>query len=130
MSLIRLLGNIIWFVFGGFLTGLGWTLAALISFMTIIGIPFGIVALRIAIFSFWPFGRKIVDKQDTEAGRSISLFGNIVWFILCGWWLAIGELIAAFTSAITIIGIPFALQHLKLAGLALMPFGKEIVKIR
>ncbi len=130
MSLMRLLGNVVWFIFGGFLTGSVWTLAALISFITIIGIPFGIVSLRIAVFSFWPFGRRIVDKPDTDAGKSISLFGNIVWFILCGWWLAAGELIAAFISAVTVIGIPFALQHLKLAGLALMPFGKEIVKIR
>ncbi|MHB8232951.1 MAG: YccF domain-containing protein [bacterium] len=126
---MRLLGNIIWFVFGGFLMGLGWMLAALISFITIIGIPFGVAAFRIAIFSFWPFGRKIIDKPDTNADKSISLIGNIIWFILCGWWLAIGELIAALISAITIIGIPFALQHLKLAGLALMPFGKQIVEI-
>jgi len=129
MSLVRLLGNIIWFVFGGFFMGLAWTIAALISFITIIGIPFGIVSFRIAMFAFWPFGRKIIDKPDTYTGKSISLIGNVIWIILCGWWLAIGELIAALISAITIIGIPFALQHLKLAGLALTPFGKQIVKI-
>ena len=129
MSLMRLLGNIIWFVFGGFLMGLGWTLAAIISFITIIGIPFGIASFRIAVFSFWPFGRKIIDKPDTDAGKSISLIGNVVWIILCGWWLALGELTAALISAVTVIGIPFALQHLKLAGLALTPFGKQIVKI-
>jgi uncharacterized membrane protein YccF (DUF307 family) len=129
MSFMRLLGNIIWFVFGGFVMGLGWMIAALISFITIIGIPFGIVSFRIAMFSFWPFGRKIIDKPDSDAGKSISLIGNIIWFLLCGWWLALGELIAALISALTIIGIPFALQHLKLAGLALMPFGKKIVKI-
>jgi len=109
--------------------GLAWTIAALISFITIIGIPFGIVSFRIAMFAFWPFGRKIIDKPDTYTGKSISLIGNVIWIILCGWWLAIGELIAALISAITIIGIPFALQHLKLAGLALTPFGKQIVKI-
>lgn len=129
MSFMRLLGNIIWFVFGGFVMGLGWMIAAFISFITIIGIPFGIVSFRIGIFSFWPFGRKIIDKPDGDAGKSISLIGNIIWLILCGWWLALGELIAALISALTIIGIPFALQHLKLAGLALMPFGKKIVKI-
>lgn len=126
---MRLLGNIIWFVFGGFLMGLGWWLAGLLSAVTIIGIPWAIAAFRIGSFSFWPFGREMVDQAAGGLGKSISLLGNVIWILLFGWWLALGHLLSALLCAITIIGIPFALQHIKLAGLALAPFGKQIVPI-
>lgn len=126
---MRLLGNIIWFVFGGFLMGLGWWLAGLLSAVTIIGIPWAIAAFRIGSFSFWPFGREMVDQATGGLGKSISLLGNVIWILLFGWWLALGHLLSALLCAITIIGIPFALQHIKLAGLALAPFGKQIVPI-
>ena len=126
---MRLLGNIIWFVFGGLLMGLGWWLAAILSAITIIGIPWAVAAFRIGAFSFWPFGREIVDKPSGAAGRTLSLLGNVIWILLCGWWLALGHLVSALLCAVTIIGIPFAIQHVKLAGLALAPFGKEIVLI-
>jgi uncharacterized membrane protein YccF (DUF307 family) len=126
---MRLLGNIIWFVLGGFVMGLGWWFASALSAITIIGIPWAIAAFRIGTFSFWPFGREIVDRPSGATGKTLSLLGNIIWIIFCGWWLALGHLVSALLCAITIIGIPFALQHIKLAGLALAPFGKEIVLI-
>jgi uncharacterized membrane protein YccF (DUF307 family) len=124
---MRLLGNLIWFVFGGFLMGLGWWVAAVVMAITIIGIPFAIAAFRIGVLSFWPFGRDIVDRPSSEGRTILDLIGNVIWILLCGLWLAIGHLIWALLLAITIIGIPFAVQHLKLARLSLMPFGKDIV---
>ncbi len=126
---MRLLGNIIWFVLGGFEMGLGWWIASLISAVTIIGIPWAIAGFRIGAFSFWPFGREVVERSSDEAGRTLSLLGNVIWIVLCGWWLALGHVLAALLCAVTIIGIPFALQHIKLASLALAPFGKKIVPI-
>ncbi len=126
---MRLLGNLIWFVFGGFVTGLAWWVAALIAAITIVGIPFSIAAFRIGTFTFWPFGREIVDRPESEAGKLLVLVGNIVWILLGGIWLALGHLVFALLLAITVVGIPFALQHLKLARLSLTPYGKEIVVV-
>ena len=128
---MRLLGNLIWFILGGFAMGLGWWLAGILAALTIIGIPYAIAAFRIGTFSFWPFGREIIDKPDSgEAGKVLSLLGNIVWIIFGGLWLALGHLILALVLAVTIIGIPFAVQHLKLAHLSLTPYGKTIVTLR
>lgn len=124
---MSLIGNIIWFVFGGFVMGLGWWIAALLAAITIIGIPWAIAAFRIGTFSFWPFGRQIVDRPSGTVGAAGAAIGNLVWALLAGWWLALGHLIAAVLCAVTIIGIPFAFQHLKLAALSFFPFGKEIV---
>lgn len=125
---MRLLGNIIWLIFGGLATGIGWWVAGLLAAVTIIGIPFAIAAFRIGTFSFWPFGREVVDRPEAgEARRLIVLIGNIVWILLGGIWLALAHLFFALLLATTIIGIPFALQHLKLAHLSLTPYGKMIV---
>lgn len=125
---MRVLGNIIWFVFGGLVSGLAWWAAGLLAAFTIIGIPFSIAAFRIGSFSFWPFGREIIDRAEGGEGRKLLiLIGNIVWILLGGIWLALGHLLLALLLAITIIGIPFAVQHLKLARLSLTPYGKEIV---
>jgi uncharacterized membrane protein YccF (DUF307 family) len=125
---MRLLGNIIWLLFGGLATGIGWWLAGLLAAITIIGIPFAIAAFRIGSFSFWPFGREIVERPESGEGRKLLiLLGNIVWIVLGGIWLALAHLLFALLLAITIIGIPFALQHLKLAQLSLTPYGKMIV---
>lgn len=126
---MSLIGNIIWFVFGGFVMGLGWWFAALLAAITIIGIPWAVAAFRIGAFSFWPFGRQIVDRPSGSIGAAGAAAGNLVWALLAGWWLALGHLIAAVMCAVTIIGIPFAWQHLKLAALSFFPFGKEIVTI-
>jgi uncharacterized membrane protein YccF (DUF307 family) len=126
--------NLLWLVFGGFWMGLAWLLAAAIMVITIIGIPWAGAALAIASFSFWPFGRIAVDRrvltgrQDIGTG-GLGVIGNIVWFVFAGWWLALGHLAAALALAVTIIGIPFALQHLKLALLAVAPIGQEIVPV-
>jgi uncharacterized membrane protein YccF (DUF307 family) len=123
---MRLLLNIIWVVFGGLWMALGYLLAALVSFLLIITIPFGFASLRIASYALWPFGRKIVDKPN--AGTP-TLIGNVMWVVLAGFWLALGHLVSAATTAITFVGIPLALAHLKLIPVSLMPLGKEIVPV-
>jgi len=123
---MRLVLNIIWLVFGGLWMAVGYLLAAILSFLLIITIPFGFAALRIASYALWPFGRTIVEKPTAGAG---ALIGNIIWILLFGIWLAIGHLVSAVAMAITIIGIPLALANLKLIPVSLMPLGKEIVPV-
>jgi len=120
MSLIL---NILWIVFGGLVAALGWVLAALLMAITLVGLPWMPSALRIAGYTLLPFGQH-VERRDPGP---LSLLGNIVWFVLAGWWLALGHLILALACALTIIGLPFAWAHLKLAGLSLAPVGTEIV---
>jgi len=122
---MRLLLNLLWFVFGGFLSGTAWVLAGVILAITIVGLPWTPAAFRIAGFSYWPFGKIVVDRDDGVS----SLLLNVLWFIFAGWWLALHHLVLAFGLAITIIGIPFAWQHIKLAGLALTPVGKGVVEV-
>ena len=116
--------NVIWLVLCGFWMFLGYLAAGLLLCITIIGIPFGLAAFRIGVYALWPFGHTVVDRRD--AGGA-SLIGNVLWVVLAGWWLALGHLIWAALFAITIVGLPFAWAHLKLAGLALWPIGKMIV---
>src|ERR1700741_4956845 len=123
---MRLILNIVWLVFGGLWMAVGSLLAAMLSFLLIVTIPFGFASLRIASYALWPFGRTIVDKPGPRPG---ALIGNIIWIVLCGIWLAIGHLISAVAMAITIIGIPLALANLKLIPVSLMPLGKEIVPV-
>jgi len=129
---MRLLGNVIWFVFGGVLMGLGWWLVALLCFITIVGIPWGRACWVIGNFCFFPFGKEAISRKELtgegDIGTSpLGTVGNVVWFIFAGIWLAIGHVLSALCCFITIIGIPFGLQHLKLAGMALAPIGKTIV---
>ena len=123
---MRLILNIIWLVFGGLWMALGYLVAALISFLLVITIPFGFASLRIASYALWPFGRKIVDKPNAGTG---ALIGNVIWVLLFGLWLAIGHLVTAVAMALTIIGIPLALANLKLIPVSLMPLGKQIVPV-
>ncbi len=132
---MRTLGNIFWFILGGFLMGLGWWLAGLIALLTIIGIPWAKACFVIGQFSFFPFGKKAVARDDISMQKDIGtgllgMIGNVIWFILAGWWLAIGHVISALVCFVTIIGIPFGLQHLKLAGIAIFPIGKAIIEIQ
>ncbi len=128
---MTLLLNILWFVFGGFLAGIAWLIAGAVLALTIVGLPWTAAAFRVALFSFAPFGRHAVPR-DWATGRGDLGTGclgsvlNIVWFLLAGWWLALGHLVIAVAQGITIIGLPFAVQHVKLAGLALAPVGKTI----
>jgi uncharacterized membrane protein YccF (DUF307 family) len=123
---LNVLLNIIWLIFAGIWAFLGWLLAALIMFILIITIPFGVQAVKIAVFSLWPFGRTLVKREEAGAPSAI---GNVLWLILCGWWLAILHLVTAVVQALTIIGIPLALGSLKLIPISLWPFGREIVSI-
>jgi len=123
---VRLLLNILWFVLAGIWLAIGYAIAALICFILIITIPFGIAALRIGIFALWPFGKTIVRRPEAGAASAI---GNVIWFVLCGWWLAIGHLISGILLCITIIGIPLGLANFKLIPVSLVPFGREIVSL-
>ena len=120
---MRLILNILWFIFGGFISGTLWLLAGVIMAVTIVGLPWTPAALRIAHYTLLPFGQRV----DDSAAGPVSFFGNIVWFVLAGWWLALGHLVIAAALAITIIGLPFAWAHLKLAMLSLAPVGRTIV---
>ena len=123
---MRLILNIIWLIFGGLWLALGYLLAALICFVLIITIPFGIAALRMALFALWPFGRTVV--RNPRAGVA-SAVGNVLWLLLCGWWLALGHLITGVAMCITIIGIPLGLANFKLIPVSLLPLGRGIVSV-
>lgn len=129
---MNLLLNILWIIFGGLWMAVGWLIAGVIMIITIIGIPWARAAFSNAAYTLLPFGYMAVDREDYRGVGDIGtgplgLLGNLIWLVLAGWWLALGHVITAFLLAITIIGIPFAWAHLKLAGLALWPIGREIV---
>lgn len=132
MPLVSFVLNVLWVVTGGIWMALGWLLAAVLMAVSIIGIPWARSALTIARYALLPFGQTAV-RRDEFRGRedlgtgAIGMIGNVIWFVLAGWWLALGHLFTAVALAITIIGIPFAWAHLKLALLALWPVGTEIV---
>jgi uncharacterized membrane protein YccF (DUF307 family) len=123
---VRILLNLIWLIFGGIVLAFGYAVVALVMFILIITIPFGIASARIALFCLWPFGRTLVRRTDAGAG---SLIGNIIWFLLAGWWLALGHLITGVLMCLTIIGIPLGLANFKLIPVSLAPFGRDIVDI-
>ena len=123
---MSLLGNIIWVLFGGFILGLGYILGGLILCLTIVGIPFGIQVMKLGLFAMLPFGGQIVPTQ--KASGCLALLLNVLWIICGGIELAIAHLSLGVIFCITIVGIPFGLQHFKLAMLALMPFGHEVVR--
>lgn len=105
---------------------LGYAVVALVMFVLIITIPFGIASARIALFCLWPFGRTLVRRPGAGAG---SLIGNIMWFVLAGWWLALGHLITGLLMCVTIIGIPLGLANFKLIPVSLTPFGRDVVDL-
>ncbi|HEY7697443.1 MAG TPA: YccF domain-containing protein [Vicinamibacteria bacterium] len=121
---MSLLGNIVWLIFGGLIAGLGYIVGGLLTCITIVGIPFGIQAMKIGVATFAPFGKQIVELP--EANRPLRLIGNVIWMVLVGWEIALAHAASALVLALTIIGIPFALQHLKLIPLALLPFGRAL----
>ena len=127
MSAVNLVLNVLWLVSGGVWMAAGWLIAAVIMAVTIIGLPWARAAVTIAIYTLLPFGQTVVDRPRSAMAETLGLLGNIVWLVLAGWWLALGHLITALLLAITIIGLPFAWAHLKLAGISLWLVGKEIV---
>lgn len=126
LSELRTVLNIIWLVLAGFWLALAYVLAGLILCITIIGIPFGVQAFKLAGYALWPFGRVLVPSPTRLKG--LSVIANILWFILAGWWLALAHLLTGILLCLTIIGIPLGVADFKMAGAALVPFGKEIVR--
>ncbi|EKO3402340.1 YccF domain-containing protein [Vibrio fluvialis] len=129
---MRTIGNIIWFLLGGVMMGLAWWFFGLLAFISIVGIPWGRACFVIGNFSFFPFGQEAIGRDELTGKEDIGIggfgvIGNVIWFLLAGVWLAIGHLLSAVACFITIIGIPFALQHLKLAVISLAPIGQTIV---
>ncbi len=133
--MISSLLNILWVVLGGFVMALGWWLAGLICAITVVGLPWARSCFVIGRFSLWPFGQEAVNRRDLH-GRddlgtgALGLIGNVLWFLVAGWWLAIGHLTSALACFVTIVGIPFGIQHMKLALIALAPVGMTVVPVR
>jgi uncharacterized membrane protein YccF (DUF307 family) len=121
---MSLLGNIIWLVFGGLLIGLGYIIGGATLCLTIIGIPFGIQSIKIGIAALAPFGKEI--REAPHANDTLRVIFNVIWLVLFGWAIALSHLALAVLLAITIIGLPFAKQHIKLVPLALFPFGRYL----
>jgi uncharacterized membrane protein YccF (DUF307 family) len=118
------IGNVLWVLIAGWELALGYLVAALVMAVFIITIPFSVQCLKLAGYSLWPFGRTVVE--DPEGAPSVSVIGNVLWVVLCGWWLALGHVLAGIALMLTIIGIPFGIQCFKLAVLAVWPFGRRI----
>ena len=134
MSPVSLLLNLLWIVCGGLAMALGWAIAGVIMAITIVGIPWARASINIAVYALVPFGQKAMSRAEYTGREDIGtgplgVIGNIIWFVLAGWWLALAHLLLAIALFLTIIGIPFGWAHLKLAGLALWPIGKIIVPV-
>ena len=134
MQPVSILLNLFWILLGGAWMAAAWLVAAIVMAITIIGLPWAKAAFNIAIYTLLPFGQQAV-RRDQLTGQPdigtgpLGVIGNLIWLVLAGWWLALGHLGTAILLAVTIIGIPFAWAHLKLAGIALWPIGKEIIPI-
>ncbi len=124
---MRILGNLIWLIFGGLVTSIEYFIASLLLFITIIGIPFGLQTLKIAELTLWPFGKETRTMEHSSG--CLTTLMNIIWILIGGIWISLTHVVFGILLAITIIGIPFAKQHFKLAALALAPFGREVVNI-
>jgi uncharacterized membrane protein YccF (DUF307 family) len=133
--MIRLVLNILWFIMGGWISGLLWLLGGALLALTIVGLPYTAAAWRIAGFAFWPFGKEIVSreivtgKHDLGTGP-LGFLLNVAWFVLGGWYIALSHLMIAAAEAVTIIGIPFAIKDFQLALIALAPIGREVAVVR
>ncbi|NEX92856.1 YccF domain-containing protein [Caulobacter sp. 17J65-9] len=127
--------NVVWFILGGWISGLLWLLGGLLLAITVVGLPYTAAAWRIAGFAAWPFGREIVSR-DLHTGQEdlgtgpVGCVLNVLWFVLGGWYIALSHLLIAVAEFVSIIGIPFALKDLELAGVALAPIGKVVVDKR
>ncbi|HYE33962.1 YccF domain-containing protein [Methylocaldum sp.] len=121
---MSLLGNIIWLIFGGLLAGLGYVVGGIGLCLTLIGIPFGLQSIKLGFAVFAPFGKEVVELDN--ANSPLRIIFNVIWLVLFGWAIALAHLTSAAVLAVTIIGIPFALQHIKLIPLSLFPFGRDL----
>jgi uncharacterized membrane protein YccF (DUF307 family) len=132
MPVMSLLLNLLWIIFGGLWMALAWVVAAVLMAITIIGLPWTRAALNIALYTLLPFGQRAVSRaeytgRDDLGSGPLGVIGNLIWLVIAGWWLTLLHLMTAVLLAVTIIGLPFAWAHIKLAGLALWPIGKMIV---
>ena len=130
---MTLLLNILWLIFGGFVAGMAWMVAGVLLAITIVGLPWSMAAFRIGIFSFMPFGKQVVSRRgltgrDDLGTGPLGLILNVIWFLLGGWYIALTHLVIGVVQLILIVTIPFGLQHLKLAAIALAPIGKEVIE--
>lgn len=125
---MKTIGNIIWLVFGGVFIAIEYLLSSIAMMVTIVGIPFGLQTLKLAVLALWPFGSEV--REVPQATGCLSTIMNIIWFFIGGIWICLSHLGFGILFAITIIGLPFAQQHFKLAVLALTPFGKQVVEVR
>lgn len=121
---MRTVGNVIWLLLAGIWLALAYTIAGVISCVLVVTIPFGVASFRLAGYALWPFGRTVIPSPSKGA---MSGIGNVVWFVCCGWWLALSHLITAALLAITVVGLPLAVANVKMVPLAFAPFGKRIV---
>ncbi len=122
---MSILGNIIWLLFGGLFIAIEYFVAGLLLIITIIGIPFGLQSLKLGLFALWPFNSKVVPTA--YSGGCLNTLFNVIWIVFFGVWIALSHLFWGILLSITIVGIPFGLQHFKMAGLALTPFGKKVI---
>ncbi|MBM7084887.1 YccF domain-containing protein [Micromonospora humidisoli] len=124
--MIRFVLNLLWLILGGgIVLALGYFVAAVVCFVLIITIPFGVASLRLASYSLWPFGRTLVTKPGAGVPSGLA---NVLWVLLAGWWLALSHLLAGIALCVTIIGIPFGIANFKLVPAAFWPLGREVVK--
>lgn len=123
-SILTLVLNIIWLLTAGWTLFLAYAVAGVVACLLVVTIPFGLASFRIASFVLWPFGREVIDTRRGGLGSGL---GNVLWFVVAGWWLALGHVLTALAQAVTIIGIPLAWANLKLIPVTCFPFGKEIV---
>jgi uncharacterized membrane protein YccF (DUF307 family) len=121
---VRVVLNVIWLLLSGIWLAIGYLIAAIVMFILIVTIPFGAQALKLAGYALWPFGRVLVPSPSRHV--AISVIGNVIWFVLAGWWLALAHLVSGILLCLTIIGIPLGVANFKMAGAALVPFGKEV----
>lgn len=124
---MKTLGNILWLVLAGFWLAIGYVVAGIISCIFLITIPLGIQSFKLAGFALWPFGRMVVHRTDRDV--ALGCLGNAIWLVFGGFWLALGHLLAGLLLCLTVVGIPMGVASIKMAGLALAPFGKEIVPV-
>jgi len=132
MPVISVLLNLLWIIFGGLWMALAWVVAAILMAITIVGLPWTRAAFNIALYTLLPFGQRAVSRaeytgRDDLGTGPLGVIGNLIWLVIAGWWLTLLHLMTAVLLAVTIIGLPFAWAHIKLAGLALWPIGKMIV---
>jgi uncharacterized membrane protein YccF (DUF307 family) len=124
---LKLIGNVIWLLLGGLWAAAGYVVAGLVLLLPIVTIPFSVQAFKLARYTAWPFGSRLVPAVESPVHGVLAIVGNVIWVVIAGLWLAIFHVVAAVVNAITIIGIPFAWAHLKLARVSLMPFGFRVV---